>query len=153
MVFRKMEKEDLEQVCKIEKDSFTLPWSYKSFSESLKKEANLYLVAEEKEEILAYCGVWVIAGEGQINNIAVKKEKQSEGIGSALLCFLFKEGKQRQIQQFTLEVRESNKKAIRLYEKMGFEKLGIRPGFYERPKEDAWIMTVITSMKDFEEPI
>ncbi|MEG2774710.1 MAG: hypothetical protein RR906_04825 [Acetivibrio sp.] len=61
MVFRKMEKEDLEQVCKIERDSFTLPWSYQSFSESLKKEANLYLVAEEKEEILAYCGVWVVA--------------------------------------------------------------------------------------------
>ncbi|MFA9464310.1 MAG: ribosomal protein S18-alanine N-acetyltransferase [Velocimicrobium sp.] len=148
MMIRRMEERDLNQVCAIENDMFSMPWTQQSFLDSLLILDNIYLVAEKETSIVGYCGVWVIANEGQINNIAVKKEYQNQGIGKQILQFLFREGQKKQIQQFTLEVRKSNQIAILLYQTLGFVNLGIRPNFYERPKEDAVIMTVITYRKD-----
>ena len=148
-----MKKEDLEQVCAIEKEAFTLPWSREAFLEGIRMKDSIYLVACEQNVVIAYCGVWVIAGEGQINNIAVAKEYRGRGAGYELLSYLLLEGEKRGVEAFTLEVRVSNEAAIRLYEKAGFEKLGIRRGFYEKPVEDAAIMTVITSRKACQKPI
>ena len=145
---RRMAIEDLKQVCAIENATFSMPWSYQSFLDSLNKKNNIYLVAEENNIILGYCGVWVIEKEGQINNIAVKEEYRNQGVGNQILQFLLKEGKNEEIEQFTLEVRKSNVNAISLYKKLGFLNLGIRPNFYEKPREDAVIMTVITSRND-----
>lgn len=145
MNYRRMEETDLKQVVLIEKDNFSMPWSYESFQSSRRKKENIYLVAEENGQIAGYCGVWVVAGEGQINNIAVRKDRQNQGIGRGLLTSLFEEGSKNKVESFTLEVRKSNINAIALYQKMGFKELGIRKDFYERPREDAIIMTVITS--------
>lgn len=147
-VIRRMRESDLEQVCTLEKEVFSLPWSYQSFLESMRNPDNIYLVAEEKGQLTGYCGVWVVAGEGQINNIAVKEQYRNQGIGAMMLRYLFTLGSVQNVEQFTLEVRSSNIRAIHLYEKMGFVKLGIRPNFYERPSEDAVIMSVITSRKE-----
>ena len=148
MIVRRMKKKDLEQVCAIENETFSMPWSYQSILDSLLVKDNIYLVAVENDSVIGYCGVWVIANEGQINNIAVKKQNRNQGVGGKMLQFLFKEGRAKQIEQFTLEVRKSNENAIKLYDKFGFVKVGIRPGFYEKPQEDAVIMTVITSRKE-----
>lgn len=145
MTVQRMSKEDLEQVCELEKTIFSMPWSYQSFMDSLEKKENIYLVAVEDKEVIGYCGVWVIEKEGQINNIAVKRECRNQGVGNHILQALLEEGKKQEIEQFTLEVRKSNKHAIALYEKNGFSSLGIRPNFYEKPQEDAIIMTVITA--------
>lgn len=150
MMFRRMKEDDLLQVCSIENETFSIPWSFKSFRDSFNKGLNLYFVAEENNIILAYCGVWVVLDEGQINNIAVKKERQGQGIGSKLLRFLLEEGSKQGILYFSLEVRKSNERAIALYQNSGFEIKGQRPSFYDKPKEDALIMTVITSRKDFD---
>lgn len=133
----------MQQVCSLEKEIFSLPWSYQSFLKSMSDSDNIYLVAEEDEQLIGYCGVWVVAGEGQINNIAVKEQYRNQGIGAEILRYLFNLGSMQNVEQFTLEVRRSNIGAIRLYEKMGFVKLGIRPNFYERPSEDAVIMSVM----------
>jgi len=148
MIVRRMKKEDLEQVCAIENETFSMPWSYQSFLDSLLVKDNIYLVALEGDSVIGYCGVWVIAKEGQINNVAVKKQNRNQGVGGKMLQFLFEEGKEEKIEQFTLEVRKSNVNAIKLYDKFGFVNVGIRPHFYEKPQEDAVIMTVITSRKE-----
>ena len=102
---------------------------------------NIYLVAEnDQHEVVGYCGIWGVLDEGQITNVAVREEDQGKGIGYEMLQELIEIGKNEGLSQYTLEVRVSNKKAIRLYEKLGFEEEGIRKEFYDKPVEDASIM-------------
>lgn len=140
MIIRRMRQEDLEQVCAIERESFSEPWSYEDFNTSLQNDNNSYFVVEIEGEIVAYCGYWGIAGEGQIYNVAVKKEYRRQGIGYQMLKALLKDGADRGITSFTLEVRYSNDAAIRLYESLGFVKAAVRKDFYSKPREDAVIM-------------
>ena len=137
---RRMEERDLEQVCAIENAVFTEPWSRTSFERALKQEQNLYLVCERDSEIEGYCGLWGVAGEGQITNVAVKESARRQGIGRQLLESLLEKGREAGLTAYTLEVRVSNSGAIRLYHRLGFGDSEIRPDFYERPKEDALIM-------------
>lgn len=140
MNIRFMRKEDLDQVWDIEQTLFSKPWSKQDFLDALSKEENLYIVAEDKEQILGYCGIWGVAGEGQITNVAVKKEYQGKGIATSLFGDILKKGEATDLHAYTLEVRVSNVRAIHLYEKMGFISAGVRKNFYELPTEDAVIM-------------
>lgn len=140
MNIRYMRKEDLDQVLGIEQTLFSKPWSKQDFLDALLKKENLYIVAEDKEQILGYCGLWGVAGEGQITNVAVKKEYQGKGIATSLFDDILKKGEMIELQAYTLEVRVSNVRAIHLYEKMGFVSAGLRKNFYELPTEDAVIM-------------
>ena len=78
MKIRPMVNKDLEQVCDIEQDTFSEPWSYNSFSTSIAAKDNTYLVAEEDGEVLGYCGMWGSIDEGQITNVAVKKSHRGK---------------------------------------------------------------------------
>ncbi len=137
---RRMKPEDLIQVCAIEEAIFTEPWSQDSFERALVREQNLYLVCECGTKIEGYCGLWGVAGEGQITNVAVKESARRQGIGRLMLLALLEEGRKAGLTAYTLEVRVSNEAAIRLYHSLGFRDSGIRPDFYELPREDALIM-------------
>ena len=140
MIIRKMTEADLPQVCAIEKDCFSDPWSEESFAKSLQDKNNYYIVVEIDGEIVAYCGYWGIVDEGHIYNVAVKKEYRRQRIGYRMLKALLEEASARGIDSFTLEVRASNQAAIGLYESLGFKPVGIRRDFYAKPREDAVIM-------------
>lgn len=140
MDIRTMQEQDLEQVCAIECDNFSMPWSRQSFLDSIHNSNHIYLVAERQQQILGYCGIWGIVGEGQITNVSVKKSFQRQGIASALLGACLEKGKEMGLALYTLEVRESNLRAIALYEKFGFRHAGVRKNFYDKPKEHAIIM-------------
>lgn len=140
IVVRRMQKEDLPEVCRIEKDNFSLPWSEKSFLESMERKDTVFLAALSEEEVAGYIGCYCIAGEGEITNVAVKDGYRRKGIGGMLLERLYEEGKALDTFEFFLEVRESNEAAIALYTRQGFVKEGIRKNFYERPVENAVIM-------------
>lgn len=140
IVVRRMVREDISKVAQIERDSFSMPWSEKSFTDALADENNIYVVATVEGDIVGYCGMWGCAGEGQIYNVCVTKEMRGKGIGGALFRGFLDEGINAGLNAFTLEVRVSNESAIRLYEKCGFENAGIRKNFYDNPKEDAMIM-------------
>ena len=137
---RKMQPEDLSQVCEIEKENFSLPWSEKSFLESMERIDTVFLVALMNEEVAGYVGCYCIAGTGEITNVAVKTSHRRKGIGGKLLEKLYEEGALLDTQEFFLEVRESNEAAIGLYLRQGFVKEGIRKNFYEKPVENAVIM-------------
>lgn len=139
MTFRKMTEEDLIQVCEMEKEIFSQPWSKEGFLESIKQPYSHFFVAEE-ECIVGYCGVHNLGGDGEITNVAVDKLWRKRHIGTKLLEYAMKEGKKEGIGAFTLEVRTSNQNAIALYHKLGFRELGKRKNFYENPVEDALIM-------------
>jgi ribosomal-protein-alanine N-acetyltransferase len=140
MIIRKMTEADLPEVCAIEQETFSDPWSGEDFKSSLNEANNGYLIAEEDGEIAGYCGYWGIAGEGYIYNVAVKEKFRRQRIGYRMLKALLEESTGRGITSFTLEVRYSNEAAIRLYEALGFMRAGIRKDFYTKPKEDAVIM-------------
>ena len=140
IIVRKMQPEDLLQVCEIEKDNFSLPWSEKSFLESMERNDTLFLVALDREEVAGYLGCYCVAGEGEITNVAVKSSYRRQGIGGKLLETLYEEAKALQTYEFFLEVRESNEAAIGLYSRQGFVKEGVRKNFYEKPVENAVIM-------------
>ncbi|MGB8452444.1 MAG: ribosomal protein S18-alanine N-acetyltransferase [Anaerocolumna sp.] len=141
-----MKEMDLPAVHEIECSIFSKPWSMADFKDSLQNSQNIYLVVEEQKEteerneIIAYCGLWGVAGEGQINNVAVKKANRGQGIGHAMLTALIELGQKQGLAAFTLEVRVSNLSAIALYHKSGFLEAGVRKNFYEAPVEDALIM-------------
>ena len=137
---RKMKKEDLVQVCEIEKANFSLPWSEKSFMESMERNDTLFLTALAGEEVAGYLGCYCIDGVGEITNVAVKESMRRQGIGAMLLQTLYEAGESLDTKEFFLEVRESNETAIRLYTREGFVKEGIRKNFYEQPVENAVIM-------------
>ncbi len=140
IIVRKMQRSDLPQVCEIENDNFSLPWSEKSFLESMERKDTVFLVAMSDGEVAGYLGCYCIAGTGEITNVAVKSSCRRKGIGGKLLEKLYEEGALLDTQEFFLEVRESNEAAISLYSRQGFIKEGIRKNFYEMPVENAVIM-------------
>ena len=115
IIVRKMQPEDLSQVCEIEKENFSLPWSEKSFLESMERTDTVFLVALMNEEVAGYVGCYCIAGTGEITNVAVKTSCRRKGIGGKLLEKLYAEGELLDTREFFLEVRESNEAAIGLY--------------------------------------
>ena len=137
---RPLEEKDVKTVSEIEARTFSMPWKEADFLEMIKADYAYYYVAEEDGRILGCCGLRNMAGEGEITNVAVDAPFRRRGIGELLLKRTLEEAGWHGISDCTLEVRVSNAPAIHLYEKFGFRGEGIRPNFYEKPKEDALIM-------------
>lgn len=137
---RAMRKEDVAAVAKLEAQIFSQPWSAQGFWDALALSDTVFLVAEEGNRILGYCGMYLTIDEGEITNVAVDSGERCRGVGQELLIQMQKEAKHRGITRLVLEVRVSNHSAIRLYERNGFSIAGVRKGFYECPREDAYIM-------------
>lgn len=137
---RPMNEEDLEQVETIERESFSVPWSFDAFKSALQQDYTIYLVACSGETIVGYCGMYVSLDEGEIPNVAVRREYRGGGIGARMLEALLAEAQKRKVASVFLEVRAGNEPAQALYRKLGFEAAGIRKRFYENPTEDAVIM-------------
>ncbi|MCI7813753.1 MAG: ribosomal protein S18-alanine N-acetyltransferase [Lachnospiraceae bacterium] len=137
---RQMKAEDLDQVAAIERESFSMPWTRESLLTFLNRGDTIYLVAEQRGEIVGYCGCLQISDEADILNVAVKTMHRGQHVGTKLVQKLIEEGKKRGAYRFTLEVRQSNFAAIHVYEKAGFTTAGVRKNFYEKPTENAVIM-------------
>lgn len=140
MKIRELTAEDVEVVSRIEQETFSMPWSSRDFLEMVEADYAYYYVAEVEGEIVGCCGIRNMAGEGEITNVVVASDFRGKGIGRALMEHMLREAALHGMGDCTLEVRVSNVPAIHLYESLGFKSEGIRPGFYERPKEDAVIM-------------
>ena len=140
MIIREMLPEDLDEVCRIEAENFSEPWSRNGFLDSMKEPGTCYLTVLAEGSVVGYCGMLQVLDEADITNVAVDGRYRSQGIGFAMLSRLMEYGKERGVAAFTLEVRQSNAAAIRLYEKLGFENCGIRKNFYAKPTENAVIM-------------
>jgi len=136
-----MKRKDLDQVLEIENLSFPVPWPRESFLAELRNPLAQYIVAEEGFLIQGYAGVWLIFDEGHITNVAVHPRTRGKRIGEMLLTTLVGSMCLNQVKSLTLEVRPSNKSALALYRRMGFEQAGRRKGYYSDNDEDALIMT------------
>lgn len=137
---RRMSFEDIDEVMKIERAVFSVPWTENGFFSFLIREGTVFLVALEEGKICGYCGFVSAADEADITNVAVDPGSRRRGIGEALIRVLLKEAKDLQIRRAFLEVRKSNTAAVSLYRKFGFEEVGVRKNYYEEPVEDALLM-------------
>ncbi|MCR4705125.1 MAG: ribosomal protein S18-alanine N-acetyltransferase [Lachnospiraceae bacterium] len=137
---RRLTEQDVPEVAANEALCFTQPWAAHNFLEALERKDILYAVAEEEGHIVGHAGVYTVLGEGEIVNVAVHPDFRCRGVAYQMLSYLMSIAPEIGTEDFTLEVRAGNKAAIRLYEKLGFETEGVRPGFYDFPKEDALIM-------------
>jgi len=137
----RMTEADAAAAARIDARLYTTPWSENSFREALLRDNYIFLTAKDEENhLIGYCGLIASFDEADILNVSVEEVHQGQGIATALVSALMKEGQAQGIRNFTLEVRAGNRKAIGLYEKLGFQTEGIRRGFYEQPREDALIM-------------
>lgn len=139
IVIAKMQDKDIPEVANIEARVFSMPWSEQGFADALKQDT-IFVTAKQEEQVVGYCGMYCSFEEGEITNVAVLPEAQNHGIGKKIISGLLRAAQEKNISRIVLEVRVSNLPAIRLYEGFGFQKAGIRKGFYERPREDAAIM-------------
>ena len=117
-----------------------MPWSEEAFRELLTRPYCTYLVALVDGKVAGCCGYTDSFHEANIDNVVVAPEYRSRGVAQAMLRKLIEKGTASEVEAYTLEVRVSNLAAIHIYEKLGFRSEGIRPGFYEKPVEDAMIM-------------
>ena len=137
---RAMRKADVKSVYEIEVLSFRTPWSYRSLMGELKNEVAHYIVLEKDEKIIGYCGMWVLFEEAHIANIAITPAYRGGGYGKQLLHAAMRVGASFGAEMMTLEVRETNAVAQRMYDEMDFLQQGRRKRYYSDTGEDALIL-------------
>lgn len=136
-----IERKHIGEIAKLERVCFSTPWSEDGIAESLANGTKFYAFCDSKNKVMGYIGISCVIDEGYVTNVAVFPEYRNKGIATALLKKCFYEAGKIPLCFISLEVRESNKTAISLYEKLGFKVEGQRKNFYSAPKEDALIMT------------
>jgi ribosomal-protein-alanine N-acetyltransferase len=134
--------EDLDAVLAIEEASFTRPWTRDMYLAELQNEgvSFCYLAKDAGLGVLGFCSFWRVLDEMHINNLAVHPARRQEGIGTALLIFVMKEGARLGARRASLEVRRSNEVARHMYERLGFLPAGVRRAYYTNPVEDALVL-------------
>lgn len=138
--FRIVNEKDIDSILAIENECFQKPWTLNMFVEDIVvNDKARYYVVEYNTEIIGYAGYWHIQDEAHITNIAIKPKYQRAGIGTLLLKNMLLILAKENIKRATLEVKKSNKMAIKLYEQAGFMIEGTRKAYYEN-SEDALIM-------------
>ena len=137
---REMKREDCQEVWNLQKHCFSIPWSMESLESMFQTKGYTSLIALDDQRIIGYVGMKAVFDEADITNVAVDLSERRQGIGKALIKELLIIADQQKLNRIFLEVRMSNEAAIRLYEGVGFKKIDCRKNYYEKPREDAWIM-------------
>jgi ribosomal-protein-alanine N-acetyltransferase len=148
---RRLQLRDLNGVEEIERASYPTPWSRSMFAGEVAKPSSICLGAFDTEDDLlaGYLIVSRYVDAWHVMNIAVAPGYRRHGIAKRLLNDLFERTADDERRGYTLEVRVSNKDAIKLYEQMGFRSRGVRRGYYTDNREDALIMWRDPVTRDF----
>lgn len=137
---RDVHERDLGLIAEIERECFSLPWDEQMLKMQL-NDSHVFLAADLDGKISGYIGLQYVLDEGYISNVAVAPQSRRRGVAEALINELHSRAKALELSFVSLEVRASNIAAIALYSKHGYAELGRRKGYYEKPREDALIMT------------
>jgi ribosomal-protein-alanine N-acetyltransferase len=141
-VIKKLTRSELSQVEEIEKSSFSLPWSRSLFEAEFTQDYSLSFGAFVKNQLLGYIFLRLLDTEAHIIKLATHFCFRQQGIATRLLQFSLKYIKKRGIKRVTIEVRERNSPARKLYQKCGFLEIARRQGYYHDTGEDAIIMWI-----------
>lgn len=139
-IIRPMERRDADRVHEIECACFRSPWSRLALLGELRNDVALYLVMEQDGVICGYGGMWIIFEEAHVTNVAIMPEYRNQGWGRRLMLAMMEHARNRGAEKMTLEVREGNLVAQRLYASLGFEQNGFRPRYYSDTGEGAKLL-------------
>ena len=140
MTIRPATPEDVPAIAALEKICFRAdPWP----AEIIARHYERFTVAMDGDTLAGYGALSSILDEGNLDNIAVAPAYRRQGLGETLLREIIRRARERQCAVLYLEVRAGNAPAIALYEKHGFEAVGRRKNYYEKPREDAILMTLV----------
>ncbi len=158
MTIREMNFDDIAEIAEIEKLYSETPWDANGLLTYLLRDDTIFLVADSLDfvpaegeapedyydtpHLLGYAGLLMVPYEADILNITVRPEARRQGIATQLLGKIGELAESRGVTVIHLEVRESNTPARTLYGKLGFTVDGIRKNYYERPRENAVLMTL-----------
>lgn len=140
IVIRTMSERDSSAVWELEKKCFSVPWSEESIRAMFSEKGYWNLTARDDGSLVGYIGMKAVLDEADITNVAVDPDRRRQGIGKMLLRGLLAKAGELRIRRIFLEVRVSNTAARALYEQAGFRTVDVRKNYYEKPKEDAYIM-------------
>jgi len=142
--FRPMTLADVPAVAMVERSSYAFPWSEGVFRDCV-RVGYFCRVIDAAGEVGGYGIMSFGAGEAHILNVCVRSDLRSGGVGRRLMLFLLERARELHMQDVFLEVRPSNGVAIRLYETLGFERVGLRKGYYQAPggREDALVYKLV----------
>ncbi len=139
--FRAMTSSDVPEVLVLERIIFPAPWTEQMLRDELQAKGRAYLLARDEHGVVAYGGVMVVESDAHIMTLAVREDRRRTGVASRLLLELIGIALEAGAAHLTLELRASNRAARALYEKFGFEPVGLRPGYYA--DEDALVMWAV----------
>ena len=132
---------DLDGVQAVDRESFPSPWTRAMYEQELLNAGTAFIIVARMAgaPVAGYCSYRLVAGEIQINNVAVRPEHRRLGMGRALVEAAVAHGRREGARMAVLEVRRSNVGAQALYFRLGFRQIGQRPRYYEHPEEDALV--------------
>jgi ribosomal-protein-alanine N-acetyltransferase len=141
--FREMHASDLDAVMQIEIVNFPFPWTAGNFKDSI-NSGQICLLLEIDEAVIGYAILMMVIDEAHLLNISVSSAWKGKGWGRHLLNHMMQIGREKGGLNMFLEVRPSNVSAITLYESIGFNEMGMRPGYYpaHNGRENAVLMGV-----------
>lgn len=143
-MIREMLESDIDAVLEIEEDCFVDAWNYNHFVYEIKFNpcSSVWVMENEEKEIVGYVDLWILFERAEIANIAIKKDQQGKGLGFKLMQHIEQLAIEAMCETISLEVIVSNKSAIDLYKKCGFEIINIKKGYYRwhGVSEDGYFM-------------
>ena len=138
---RAMRETDLDAVLAIERGANAFPWSSDTFADCLRARYACFVL--ERDGVADGFGILEVRGaQSRVLNLCVRQQVQGQGLGRILLASIVDAARGRGADTLTLEVRGSNRRARRLYGRLGFHEAGTRPGYYPATggREDALIL-------------
>lgn len=130
------------QIARIEQLCFSDPWTVEQIDAQRTGPGHVFLAAAENDQVAGYISLMYVLDEGYIGNVAVAPAFRRRGLGRALVEAMITRARGLKLSFLTLEVRQSNFPARRLYAGCGFRDVGLRRKYYEKPREDAVLMTL-----------
>jgi [ribosomal protein S18]-alanine N-acetyltransferase len=142
VIVEPMRDADVPAVAAIERRCYPVPWHENAYHTEIANRSACYLVARQAGVIVGFAGMWVVMDEAHITTLAVDKPCRRQHIGERLMLSLVEEAVYRQATRASLEVREHNDAAQRLYTKYGFRRAALRKRYYSDNQENAVVMWV-----------
>ena len=137
----RMRVEDIEHISRLERRCYTLPWSSSAYVTEIGNPSAYYIVAKTPDgALVGYAGMWIIMDEAHITTVAVDPDLRGRRIGERLMVDMLDYAIRHGAKRSTLEVREHNIAAHRLYLKYGYKDVAIRRNYYSDNGENAVIM-------------
>ena len=141
---RTMTPDDLDAVMAIEQSAYSHPWSRGNFRDSLNPLFDAHCLWLEGE-LLGYFLAMHGVEEMHLLNITVAPARQGQGWGHMMLDALSLLSRSQGAQWLWLEVRQSNQRALQVYERHGFRQVSIRKDYYpagRQQREHAVVMSL-----------